>query len=118
MDLTAQSSSLDQAMPYEALTSPAKAQPKTEQMVKLRISATVADAYTSACPGGIPENVRSEGLHVVSLTVARLMHDDALRLGDPRYGPQGMPLATRIGYSALARQIRSAILKSSREKSS
>lgn len=93
------------------------AESKSERLVSVRISSTVAEAYKSRCPEKMPKEVRQEGKHVVDLQVARLILDDALIQGDTRHGPKGMASPARVGYSALAKQIRLAILKSTQEAS-
>lgn len=84
-------------------------------MIRVRISATIADEYESRCPECIPERIRCAGTHDLSPAEAEQVLLDARWNSDRTcvdVGPYAMPLSTFNAYRALAAQMRTAIKRS------
>ena len=81
------------------------------RFVTLRISATIANEYSSRCPDWLSGEL-DEGRMRVPLGLAQQIMMDAEYNSDRKaqdVGEYGMPLAVFNAYRALARQARAAI---------
>lgn len=85
-----------------------------EVVIRIRISAAIAQEYDVRCPDHLPLEKLAEGCVTLTIDEARAVLADAEYNSDTTavdVGPYDMPLGTFNAYRALARQARAAIGK-------
>lgn len=83
-------------------------------IIRIRISAAIAQEYAARCPDHLPLAKLVEGRVDLTIDEARAVLDDAEFNSDTTafdVGPYGMPLGVFTAYRALARQVRAALAK-------
>ena len=85
-----------------------------DTVIRIRISAAIAQEYDVRCPDHLPLAKLVEGRVNLTIDEARAVLADAEHNSDTKafnVGPYDMPLGTFNAYRALARQARAAIAK-------